>query len=296
MTVVYYAVPEGELGRFSQDIAKDFDVISDDISVLFVANRVVLILKRDMKTKDEYNFRLEQMETIERILSQRASAIRIAIVSEYLHPCFARSIFSFLSKVEDLRLDLPYYRYYTTQIFGQAINPDSLYALRRNLHIMDSDGQSLRAEIVSVLRLAHYGLPVRVDLRLNPYRLLELVVLGKNRTKTMGHFHRLAKVFTAARTLDIVIAFLSRCLAFRARRGAFEKSLPGRLVIEGSKSFLPGAFLRCILFARKSTFPPDVVFCIVLHMLNESRTRPSTLKLDWKSHIATIKSRRRICQ
>ncbi|MBX7087119.1 MAG: hypothetical protein K1X70_11840 [Leptospirales bacterium] len=219
-----------------------------------------------------------------------SSISRLAIVSEYYHPEFFPDRYTFLNKVEDLRPEMRYLHFYATRIFQTQFDDVQLRILRKSTHVVDSDGEDLRSEVINVMRFQSYGIPIKIKPTLNFYRLIELIIQGRNRRKIVHKFDELADVFTNVAVLNVVIGCLARWLAFRANRLHFEKSIPGKLTQAGSRTFLPGALLRCIHFAHHSTLPPDVCFSVILHMLDGGRTEYPPVELDWRAHMRSIRA------
>lgn len=290
--VVYYHVPEGESGRFAQDLGRHFDVVSDDPNILLSRDNVVLILKsHPEEAKTEFDHRIDQLNTLDLILTMKGGNTNAALVSEYFHGLLSVDKFPFINNIRHLQKDLLYLDFYAREIFQSGVDSQSLTALGKNLHIVDSDGESLRSEIISILRMREYGIKAQLDLRLNIYRLFQLIVQGANRRKTIRKFEQLGRVFTPWRILDVVIGFLGRCISSRAKP-AFEKSNPGLIVSAGGKNFFPGALLRSIHFARSSAFPPDATFSVIIHILEQGRIQRLNPAVDWLNHIAGMRKRK----
>lgn len=288
-TVRYYAVPKGESGRFAQDFGQGFEQVTDDPSILFRSGKAVLILKPDAKGKDVFEHRKKQMEEVRTNL-WNSPMTNVALVSEYHHPLFFSEEYPLRIQEVDLRAEVRYLHFYATSVFKTQFAEAHLKILRSNLRVFDSDDESLRSEIVNIMRFMSYGLPVRIDPSLNMYRLIELIVQGKKRRKIVHKFDQLARVFTPSRVLNVVIGSCRRWLECKAHLRPWEKSIPGQLTLAGSRTFLPGVLLRSIYFAHQSALPPDVCFSVILEMLAQGRTEYPPVRLEWKNQIKSLKA------
>ncbi len=286
--VMYFVVPEGECGRLAQDLGHSVDAISDDPGIIFNQGSVLLILKDEDGRKGDFDHRMDQIEEVRRNLAH-GNCSSLTIVSEFYDSRVDKVIDV---KVKDLRIDRRYFSFYQDEIFPSSIPAATLDSLSNTLHLKDSDKESIRAVVISLMRLHSYGLRIKVDMRLNPYRLMELVVRG-DRRKSVRSFDRIASILTPVRVLYIVVNFLVRSLSMRAGRSMFEKSIPGEIVLSASRVFMPGAMLRAVHFARTSPLQADVTFSIMQQILEDGRTTGKAPNIDWKHAIATWRGKRR---